>query len=87
VAALLRQTQSLKTPLRTATLRTLIGLLAVTGMRLGEALAVDDDDFDTDAGLLLVRHGKFGNYAEDAVMPSPVTVGVAGGGCAQDCSA
>jgi integrase/recombinase XerD len=60
LAALLQQTQSLRTPLRTATMRTLIGLLAVTGIRLGEALAVDDSDFDTDAGVLLVRHGKFG---------------------------
>jgi hypothetical protein len=33
------------------------------------------------------RASTFCNYAEDAVMPSPVTVGVAGGGCAQDCSA
>ncbi|WP_432978901.1 hypothetical protein [Dactylosporangium sp. CA-233914] len=42
LGALLEQTQSLKTPLRTATMRTLIGLLAVTGIRLGEALAADD---------------------------------------------
>jgi integrase/recombinase XerD len=60
LAALLREAGRLKTPLRTATMRTLIGLLAVTGMRLGEALALDDDDFDADAGVLLVRHGKFG---------------------------
>ncbi len=60
LAALLQQTQSLKTPLRMATMRTLIGLLAVTGLRMGEALAVDDEDFDADAGVLLVRHGKFG---------------------------
>jgi integrase len=60
LAALLRAAQTLKTPLRTATIRTLIGLLAVTGMRMGEALAADDGDFDADAGVLLVRHGKFG---------------------------
>jgi len=37
--------------------------------------------------VLLIRESKFGNYAEGAVMPSPVTGLVAGGGCAQDCSA
>jgi integrase/recombinase XerD len=58
--ALFGQAETLKTPLRTATVRTLIGLLAVTGLRLGEALSADDDDFDADAGVLLVRHGKFG---------------------------
>lgn len=60
LAALFQQAQTLKTPLRAATMRTLIGLLAVTGLRLGEALSVDDEDFDAAAGVLLVRHGKFG---------------------------
>lgn len=60
LAALMRQTDTLKTPLRTATMRTLIGLLAVTGIRLGEALSADDSDFEPDVGVLLVRHGKFG---------------------------
>jgi integrase len=59
VAALFRETETLKTPLRTATMRTLIGLLAVTGIRLGEALAIDDEDFDLDTGVLVVQHGKF----------------------------
>jgi len=47
-------------PLRAATMRTLIGLLAVTGMRIGEAIAADRDDIDGQHGLLIVRHGKFG---------------------------
>jgi integrase len=72
LAALLRQAETLKTPLRTATIRTLIGLLAVTGMRLGEALAVDDEDFDANAGLLLVRHGKFGKQRLLPLHPSTV---------------
>jgi integrase len=50
LVALLRQTETLQTPLRAATMRTLVGLLAVTGIRLSEALAVDDGDFDVDAG-------------------------------------
>jgi integrase len=72
LAALLEQTRSLKTPLRTATMRTLIGLLAVTGIRLGEAVAVNDCDFDADAGVLLVRHGKFGKQRLLPLHPSTV---------------
>jgi integrase len=60
LVALLRQTETLQTPLRAATMHTFVGLLAVTGIRLSEALAADDGDFDVEAGVLLVRHGKFG---------------------------
>jgi integrase/recombinase XerD len=62
IAALLARAGRLKTPLRQATMRTLIGLLAVTGMRGGEVVALDDDDFDTARGLLLVRHAKLGRH-------------------------
>jgi hypothetical protein len=51
-------------------MRTLVGLLAVTGMRLGEALAVDDDGLDGDCGVLLVRHGKFGKSPLLPLRPS-----------------
>ena len=60
IAALIGATASLRTPLRRATFATLIGLLAVTGLRVGEAIALDRNDIDTAAGLLTVRHGKFG---------------------------
>jgi integrase/recombinase XerD len=72
---------------RADTYQTLIGLLAVTGMRVGESVRLDRGDVDLAEGLLTIRNTKFGNYAEDAVMPSPVTVGVACGNCAQDSSA
>jgi integrase/recombinase XerD len=45
-------------PLRAARHRTLIGLLAVTGMRPGEALALDRRDVDLRHGVLHVRAGK-----------------------------
>jgi integrase/recombinase XerD len=45
--------------LRPWTLRTLIGLLAVTGMRLGEALALTREDVDLKAGVLTIRGSKF----------------------------
>jgi integrase/recombinase XerD len=40
------------------TLSTVLGLLAVTGMRAGEALALDCSDFDPDKGLLTIRLAK-----------------------------
>src|SRR5665213_2554530 len=55
IAALLAAAGSLSTPLRRATITTLIGLLAVTGMRVGEAIALDRADLDPHQGLLVVR--------------------------------
>ena len=45
--------------LRHRTYATLFGLLAATGLRVGEALALDDADVDRQAGMLVVRRGKF----------------------------
>ena len=53
IAALMAQAARLRTPLRPATLRTLIGLLAVTGMRIGEVIALDDGGFDPGQGMVL----------------------------------
>jgi integrase len=60
VAALMAAAESLRTPLRTATYRTLIGLLAATGMRVGETIGLDRGDADLDDGVLTVRDGKHG---------------------------
>ena len=46
--------------LRGATYATLFGLLAVTGLRISEAVGLDDADVDLDATLLHVRHAKNG---------------------------
>ncbi|MGH3773675.1 MAG: tyrosine-type recombinase/integrase [Pseudonocardiaceae bacterium] len=62
IAALFAQAERLRTPLRTATIQTLIGLMTVTGIRGGELVALDDEDFDTSRGLLLVRHAKLGKH-------------------------
>lgn len=64
VAALLAATDAIRSRLRAATYRTLIGLLAVTGMRIGEALAVDRADVNLRRGRLLVRSGKFDKTRE-----------------------
>ena len=72
IAALIAATGSLRTPLRQATFATLIGLLAVTGIRVGEAIALDRGDVDLRAGLLLVRHGKFDKARELALHPTTI---------------
>lgn len=46
--------------LRPATTATLIGLLYTTGIRIGEALALDVGDLDSREGILSIRKGKFG---------------------------
>src|SRR5579862_3882949 len=45
-------------PIKGPTFGTVLGLLAVTGMRVGEALALDDCDIDFVKGLLTVRLAK-----------------------------
>ena len=50
VVDLMRATQILRGSYVQATYRTLIGLLAVTGMRVGEAIALDQGDFDAGGG-------------------------------------
>ena len=47
-------------PLRSATYVTLIGLLAATGLRIGEAIKLDRADIDSSTGVLLIRESKFG---------------------------
>ena len=51
VVALINAANGLRTPIRRATYRTLVGLLAVTGMRIGEAIGLDRHDFDARAGV------------------------------------
>ncbi len=84
ISALMAATASLRPALHAATHKTLIGLLAVTGMRLGEAIRLDRADLDPAGGILTIRDSKFANYAEGAVMPSPVTGLAVCGNSAQD---
>ena len=46
--------------LRAPTYASLFGLLAVTGLRISEAVALDRDAVDLQAGILSVRRSKFG---------------------------
>jgi integrase/recombinase XerD len=60
VTALMTAAAAIRTPLRAATYQTLIGLLAATGMRVGEAISLDRADLAAGQGLLTIRSGKFG---------------------------
>lgn len=70
IAALIAAAKSLSTPHRAATCRTLFGLLAVTGMRVGEAIALDRSDFDRRHGVLVVRGAKLGKSRELPLHPT-----------------
>lgn len=72
IAALMRATGHLRGSHVQATYRTLIGLLAATGMRVGEAIGLDRDDFDAAHGRLTIRKGKFGKSREVPLHPTAV---------------
>ena len=55
IRALMAAARTLTPPLRAAGYETLIGLMATTGLRLGEALGLDRQDVDLDDGALHVR--------------------------------
>lgn len=59
-AVISRARYSIVSPLRAATYDTLIGLLAVSGLRIGEAITLDLSDIDWAEGVLLIRESKFG---------------------------
>jgi len=63
----------LRGDVRQATYRTLIRLLAVTGMRIGEAAALDAGDFDQATGVLTVRDAKYGRTRLLPLHPTAVT--------------
>jgi integrase/recombinase XerD len=58
IAALRAAAGRLRGTLRAATYTTLIALLVVTGLRIGEAIALDDNDIDAGEGMLIVRQDK-----------------------------
>ncbi len=72
VCALMAAARQLRTPLRAATYETLIGLLAVTGLRVGEAIGLDRDDIDLRRGMLTIRDAKFGKTRQVPLHSSTV---------------
>jgi integrase/recombinase XerD len=60
VEAIMDATDRITDPFRAHTYRTVVGLLASTGMRVGEAIALDRSALDCTEGVITVRNGKFG---------------------------
>ncbi len=75
---------TLRYPMAVATYRTLIGLLAVTSLRIGEAARLDDTDFDLrlrlglGLGLLTVRVSKNGRSRQLPLHPMPTRLSMTG---------
>ena len=68
-ARLMAAAGTIPSPVLAAGMRTLIGLLASTGVRSGEAFALDVGDLDTEAQVLTVT-GKYGRKRLIALHPS-----------------
>jgi len=58
--------------MRGLTSSTLFGLIAVTGLRISEALGLDPTDFDAESGVLQIRKGKLGKERLLPLDPSVV---------------
>ena len=74
VSRLLEAAKRVRAPKRLwgATHVTILGLLAVTGMRVGEVVALEHQDVDLQAGILTIRHAKFGKSRLVPLHPSTV---------------
>jgi integrase len=72
IAGLIDAAGTLRPALHAATYQTLIGVLAVAGLRPSEALTLDLTDVDLHNGVLTV-HGKYGKTREIMLHPSTVS--------------
>jgi integrase/recombinase XerD len=70
LALMERARTAIRQRLVAATYETLIGLLAATGMRISEAIKLDNADIDWQQGVLLVRESKFNKSRYLPVHPS-----------------
>lgn len=73
IEALLAQARQL-TPMPAATHETLFGLLAATGLRVGEAIRLDRADINWADGVLAIRESKFGKTRMVPVLDSTLTM-------------
>ncbi|NPV78664.1 MAG: tyrosine-type recombinase/integrase [Firmicutes bacterium] len=72
IAGLIDAAGALSPPLRAVTYQTLFGLLAATGMRLGEAIRLDRADVDPVTGLILIRQTKFNKSRRLPLHPTTI---------------
>jgi integrase/recombinase XerD len=70
IGSLVEAAGGLRPRLRAATYQSLISLLAITGIRIGEAIALDDDDFDVEHEVLVLHHTKFNKQRLVPLHPS-----------------
>jgi integrase/recombinase XerD len=73
IAAIVQATHLLAAPLQAATFHALIGLLAVTGMRVGEAVALTGGNVDLRRGTLTVIKSKLDKSRQLPLHTSTVT--------------
>jgi integrase/recombinase XerD len=73
IDTLMTGAQGLRTRLAAATHQTLIGLLAATGMRVGEAIRLDRGDVLEADATLTIRESKFGKSRMVPLQPSMLT--------------
>jgi len=72
IDALIRAATKIRGPVLALSFPAMISVLAVTGMRFGEVIALDVNDFDRDLGALTVREGKFGKSRLLPLDPSAI---------------
>ena len=60
IVALMTAARCIHSPFKAVTFETLIGLLAATGMRVGEAINLDNTEVDLDNAVVMVTNTKFG---------------------------
>jgi integrase len=85
IAALMAEARrTIGAPVRAATFETLFGLLAASGMRVGEAVRLDRDDLDWDEGVLVVRQSKFGKSRNVPLSPCTMAALAAYARCRDD---
>lgn len=70
IRALLAAARRLASPLQAATCQALLGLLAASGLRVGEALGLGRDDVDLAEGVITIRDAKFGRSRLVPLHPS-----------------
>jgi integrase/recombinase XerD len=72
IKAMMLSARSLKPELRALTYQTLVGLLFVTGARVGEMIRLDRDDIGWDDAVVVIRYSKFDKSRELPVHPSTI---------------
>jgi integrase len=74
ICALMMVARQARWPLSAATYESLIGLLAVTGLRVGEAIRLDRSDVSFGDGLLTIRESKLDKSRQVPIHPTTVAM-------------